>query len=142
MKIFVKIPVLLFPAILAVPLVCSADPAKDPAKTPAAKPVPQKSVFVMPTSPKEGRDPFFPESTRVYETMISTTHVVEITSLVVKGYSMVNGNPCVIINNHSFMTGDEGDVLVPGGRIHVHCLNIKPGAVTVDANGQQHILHF
>ncbi len=137
-KTFVKIQTLLLPIIIAAPMVCNADPAK----AAAAKPVPKKSVFVMPSSPKEGRDPFYPESTRVYETTITTTHVVEITSLAVKGYSLVNGNPCVIINNHSFMAGDEGDVTVPGGRLHVLCVDIKPSKVLVEVNGQRHTLHF
>jgi hypothetical protein len=140
-KTFLKIPVLLLSAIMTVPLVCSAQPAKATAAAPA-KPVPKKSVFVMPSSPKEGRDPFFPDSTRPYEAAVATSHVVEVTSLAVKGYSVVNGVPCVIINNHSFMAGDEGDVLTPGGRVHVRCLQIKPTVAIVDVNGRRHDLNF
>ena len=136
-KMIPPIRFLLVPILLAIPLVCNADPAKSP-----AKPTPKRSVFIMPTSPKEGRDPFFPDSTRVYESNITTSHVVEINSLAIKGYSIVNGNPIVIINNHSFMVGDEGDVLVPGGRVHVHCIDIKPSLAIVEVNGQRHDLHF
>jgi hypothetical protein len=137
-KMIPPIRFLLVPILLAIPLAGTAGPAKD-----AAKPMPKHSVFIMPTNPKEGRDPFFPDSTRVYESNISAApHVVEINSLAVKGYSIVNGNPIVIINNHSFMVGDEGDVLVPGGRVHVHCIDIKPSLAIVDVNGQRHHLHF
>ena len=137
MKTFLKIPVLLLLAIMA-PLISAAQPAK----TAAAKPMPKKSVFVMPSNPKEGRDPFFPESTRPYEAAVANSHVVELTTLAVKGYSVVNGTPCVIINNHSFMAGDEGDVMTPGGRVHLRCLAIKPTVAIVEVNGQRHDLNF
>ena len=111
-----------------------------------AKFVPIRSVFVMPTGPKEGRDPFFPESSRVYEanatTPIATVPVTEITTLKVKGYSVVNGQPMVIINNHAFMIGDEGDVLTSSGRVHIHCLAIKGGTVVVEAGNQRLDLRF
>lgn len=130
------------PALLAVPLVCNADPAK--ADAPKPKPVPKKSVFVMPSSQKEGRDPFYPESIRPYQAAVaaSVSHVLPMNSLAVKGYSLVNGVPCVIINNHSFMAGDEGDVLTTGGRVHVHCVDIKPTVVIVEVNGQRRDLNF
>ena len=105
--------------------------------------MPKKSIFILPSNPREGRDPFYPESTRPYEAAaVVTSHVAEVTSLAVKGYSVVNGTPCVIINNHSFMAGDEGDVTVPGGRIHVRCLSIKPTVAVVEVNGQRHDLNF
>ena len=133
-----KIQLMLLTAVMALPVAGQADPAK----AAAAKPVPKRSVFVMPTNPKEGRDPFYPNSTRVYEAAVSTSHVVEMTTLAVKGYSVVGGVPCVIINNHSFMAGDEGDVLTPGGRVHVRCLQIKPTVAIVEVNGQRHDLNF
>lgn len=120
--------------------------AAEPAKTTPAKLEPIKSVFIMPANPKEGRDPFFPESTRVYEVTAAvaatTARVAEITTLKVKGYSLVNGQPMVIINNHAFMITDEGDVLTSSGRVHIRCIDIKPSNVTIEANGQLQKLRF
>jgi hypothetical protein len=136
-KAISKIQVLLVPIFLAIPLAGGAETAKAP-----SKPAPKLSVFVMPSNAKEGRDPFFPESTRIYESAVATSHVIEVNTLAIKGYSIVNGNPIVIINNHSFMIGDEGDVLVPGGRVHVRCIDIKPTLAIVEVNGQIHDLHY
>jgi hypothetical protein len=103
-------------------------------------PVPISSVFVQPTSASEGHDPFFPESSRPYESALPTTHAIEITSLSVKGFSRVLGHEFVIINNHTFGLGDEGDVITTGGRVHIRCLEIRNNSVLIEINGQQHEL--
>lgn len=102
---------------------------------------PARSTFNQPANPKEGRDPFFPESTHPYEAAIAA-QTVTTTTLTVKGYSIANGRPIVIINNHSFMVGDEGDVLTAGGRAHLHCLEIRNDTVIVEINGIRHEIHF
>lgn len=99
------------------------------------------SVFIMPTTPSEGRDPFFPNSTRPYEDYISK-RPVELTALVIKGFSEIDGHRYVIINNHSFASGDEGDVATPQGRIHIRCLSIGADSVLVESAGAQHVLKF
>ena len=119
--------------------------AQAPAPAKAAPPavVPPRSVFTQPNSPREGRDPFCPESTRVFDAMASTHAATEVaTTLAVKGYSMSNGRPMVIINNHTFTTGDEGDVLSGPNRTHIRCIEIRPGTVVVDVNGARHEIHF
>lgn len=118
-------------------------PAAAPAKV-APPVVPPHSTFIQPTNPREGRDPFFPESSGVYDRNVATTHpsAENPTTLAVKGYSVVNGRPIVIINNHSFMTGDEGDVLSGSSRAHIRCLEIRPGTVVVEVNGARHEIHF
>jgi hypothetical protein len=105
-----------------------------------AAPVPANSVFVQPANAREGRDPFFPESARPYESAIPTTHAIEITSLSVKGFSRVLGHEFVIINNHTFGLGEEGDVITTGGRVHIRCLEIRANYVLIEINGQQHEL--
>jgi hypothetical protein len=117
----------------------------EPPKAAATKAptLPPRSVFTQPATQREGRDPFFPESTRVMDSVVAATHAMDTTTtLTVKGYSVVNGHPMVIINNHSFMTGDEGDVLSGTIRAHVHCLDIQPGTVVVEVNGARKIIHF
>jgi Type II secretion system protein B len=102
---------------------------------------PVRSVFSMPASPNDGRDPFYPDSSRPYQG-IAPAHVVEITTLTVHGFSGTPDNRMVIINNHTFGVGDEGDVLTPGGRVHVRCIEINPNGVVVEANGQRRELIF
>ena len=113
-----------------------------PAK-PAAAP-PPRAIFTQPSSVRDGRDPFFPESTRPFEALAAAAPRagIEITSLVVKGFSKVHGRPMVIINNHSFMVGDEGDVLVTGGRAHLRCAEIRSDTVVVEVNGARHEIHY
>ena len=142
MKIFSKIDLGLCALIM-----CGVSAAAgDSAKPAPAKVMPVRSVFVMPTSPTEGRDPFFPQSTRVYEVANASApvaaHVDEITTLKVKGYIIVNGQAMVTINNHSFMVGDEGDVLTSNGRVHIRCLAIRGGTAVIEAGGQRIDLHF
>jgi hypothetical protein len=99
------------------------------------------SIFIMPSSPSEGRDPFFPNSTRPYEETISK-RPVELTSLEIKGFSEINGRRYVIINNHTFAAGDEGDVITGEGRIHIRCLTVGADSVLVESNGARHLLKF
>lgn len=116
--------------------------APEAAKVPPVV-VPPRSVFTQPTNPREGRDPFCPESTRVFDANLSSHAAAETaTTLAVKGYTVMNGHPVVIINNHPFMAGDEGDVLSGGSRAHLRCLEIRPGTVIIEVNGARHEIHF
>jgi|ERR1017187_1840106 hypothetical protein len=99
-----------------------------------------RSVFILPANPGQGRDPFFPKSNRPYETSMAATNTVEATALVVKGISGSSDHRLVIINNHTFATGDIGDVITGQGRIRVHCIEIKPRSVVVEVSGQYHEL--
>jgi len=99
------------------------------------------SIFIMPTGPSEGRDPFFPNSTRPYEESISK-RPVELTSLEIKGFSEINGRRYVIINNHTFAAGEEGDVITAEGRIHIRCLTVGTDSVLVESAGARHLLKF
>ena len=109
------------------------------------KPDSHRSVFLLPTNTREGRDPFFPNSNRPYEaaeTATSTNRTVEITSVVLKGFSGSPDHRLAIINNHTFAAGDEGDVITVRGRIHIRCIEIRPHSVLVEISGQQHELTY
>jgi hypothetical protein len=101
-----------------------------------------RSVFVLPTSPKEGRDPFFPNSTRtmkIVKAAAATTEKQEdVTALKCPGVSGTPGHMLAIINNHSFAVGDEDDVTTPTGKIHLRCVEIQADAVMVEINGRLH----
>jgi hypothetical protein len=103
---------------------------------------PVRSVFAVPTNAGEGRDPFFPESSRVFQLAVINSKTVEISSLAVKGFYRDAKGALVIINNHTFAVGDEGDVKTPGGRVHIRCLEIRSNVVVIDINGQKHELNF
>lgn len=129
-------------ALLAIALGVASVTAED--KT-APAPVKISSIFVLPVSTKDGRDPFFPESTRTFDAMIAasqTNRTAEITSLKVPGISGTAGNLLAIINNHTFAVGDEGDVLTSGGKVHLRCIEIKPTYVVVEVNGRNHRLNL
>lgn len=112
-----------------------------PATNSAAAFVPIRSVFIVPASPKDGRDPFYPESQRLFKTG-ATSQAAPAAVLVIRGYSGDGSSLLVIINNHTFGAGDEGDVTTPGGRVHVRCLEINPGSAVVEVNGQKRELKF
>ena len=114
----------------------------EPQKTPAAKPVPARSVFALPSNVSEGRDPFFPESARPFEAVLAASKTVEISALSIKGFSGTPGHRLVIINNHTFGIGDEGDVLTPTGRVHLRCTQIGADLVTIEVNGQRRELRL
>jgi hypothetical protein len=108
----------------------------------SASAVPIPSVFVLPSNPHEGRDPFYPESSRPYASAPTATNIVVIDTLVIRGSSGTADNRIVIINNHSFGVGDEGDVATPAGRVHLRCLAIKANSVVIEANHQRRELSF
>lgn len=113
------------------------------AAAPADTNAPVRSVFTMPTSPSEGRDPFFPNSMRPYEDAISKAkRPAELSSLQIKGFSVIAGQRYVIINNHTFGAGDEGDVITSAGRFHLRCLSVGEDSVMIESGGAQHLLRM
>ena len=110
---------------------------------PVAKEIPHRSTFVMPANPNEGHDPFFPDSLRPYESaVVNNNHAVEITSLIFKGVTGPPDHRLVVINNHSFGSGDEGDVTTSQGRLHIRCVEIRADSVVIESGGQRVILNF
>ena len=106
----------------------------------------QQSAFLIPNSASDGRDPFFPGSTRVYisnpENQIRGPSLTDLTLR-----SILGTPPRVfaIINNHTFAPGDDEDVTTKSGqRLHIHCTDINPkaGTATVEANGMSEVLHL
>ena len=111
----------------------------EPPKAAPDKPAPARSVFVIPVNVREGRDPFFPESTRVYEDNPASKHPLDETSFVIKGMSVEHGRTMVIINNHTFGLGDqdEGEVLTATGRVHIRLAEIRANSVVIEVNGSR-----
>ncbi len=109
-----------------------------------------KSVFIIPTNPGQGKDPFFPLSTRLFPpppvVTPTTTNVapavVQLVQLDLKGISGAISHRLAIINNQTFEVGEEGEVAVHPGRVRVVCKEIKDDAVLVLVNGQERTLRL
>ncbi|HTB84824.1 MAG TPA: hypothetical protein VK742_14300 [Candidatus Sulfotelmatobacter sp.] len=108
-------------------------------------PPPPRAVFTQPTNSHEGRDPFWPDSNRVFDSNVPVHNAaaVEPTTLKVDGYSIVGGRPIIIINKVSFLAGDEADLPSDGGgHTHVRCVEIHSDYVEVEVNGQRREIRF
>jgi hypothetical protein len=117
--------------------------AAAPVTQPPAPEVVPRSIFVIPTNPQEGRDPFFPNSTRPYENApASKKSVGDVSSLVLKGISGPPDHRLAIINNRTLAVGDEQDLTTPQGRIHIRCVEIKANSVVIESSGQNHELKY
>ena len=108
---------------------------------------PAKSVFIIPGTAGEGKDPFFPLSTRLRPAPPAVTpptpHVAPtVVQLDLKGISGAVGRRLAIINNQTFAVGEEQEVTVNSGRVRVVCKEIKDDSVVVVANGQERILRL
>jgi hypothetical protein len=104
-----------------------------------------KSVFVIPTSPQEGKDPFFPRSTRLFPSGVVETNVPLATPSVelrLNGISGTADRRLAIINNRTFETNEEAEVHTNQGRARIRCLEIKADSVRVQVGGEQRVLHF
>ncbi len=107
-----------------------------------------KSVFIIPATPQEGKDPFFPQSTRMRKAVVFTTTtttktpVAAAVDLELKGISGTVGHRLAIINNRTFESGEEGDVNCTSGRVRIVCREIKADAVLVWVNGVERILRL
>ena len=66
----------------------------------------------------------------------------DLSSLKIRGKSGTSDRPLVIINDITFAVGDERDVIIPQGRIHIHCLEIIGDLAVIEGNGQRHQLRF
>lgn len=103
------------------------------------------SVFILPGSPKEGRDPFYPASSRPYQAAVlptAKTMDLNLDLLVMQGISGAPPNRLVIINKRTFAEGDSSEVSTSQGRIRVHCLEINDHTALIEVNGQRHELRY
>jgi hypothetical protein len=95
------------------------------------------SVFTLPRSLNDGRDPFFPNSTRV----VAANRPIEKkapgpATLELKGISGTSDQPLAIINNRTLAVGEEQDVNTAEGRVRVLCLAIEGTKVRVKVQGE------
>jgi hypothetical protein len=126
----------------------AASPAKATTNAAPAQLELPKSVFIIPTTFGEGRDPFFPLSKRLWPAPPAVTPSVTnvpaniVVQLDLKGISGAVNRRLAIINNQTFEVGEEGEVAVNAGRVKIVCKEIKDESVLVIVNGQERTLHL
>jgi hypothetical protein len=125
----------------------AAGKAKATTNVPPAELEPPKSVFIIPASSEEGKDPFFPLSTRLRPSLPVVTPTTPnvapaVVQLDLKGISGAVDRRLAIINNRTFAVGEEGELSVNAGRVRVVCKEIKDDSVVVLVNGQERILRL
>ncbi len=101
-----------------------------------------KSVFVIPSSPREGTDPFFPKSTRRVEPLPKDTRPAASAELHLKGFSGPPQHRLAIINNYTMAAGEESDLNLGSARVHVRCVEIKDDSVVVEVGGERRELRL
>lgn len=94
-----------------------------------------KSVF-QETLPN-GKDPFFPKSTRRAEKVSSSTEPIIPPSaqLALKGISGPANRRFALINNQTLAAGELASVRVPSGLVKVRCWEIHDNSVVVSIEG-------
>ena len=124
------------------PLATAAAQAPATSNAAPAEPEPPKSVFRIPSSPNEGRDPFFPQSAfRKPEVVRAAPSAPPaVAELELKGISGSPERRLAIINNRTFELGEEGTVLSNVGRVRLTCKDIGTNSVRVSINGQDRVL--
>ena len=112
-----------------------SEPGEKPAAGAKAKPVPQ-SVYAVPASPKEGRDPFFPDSVRRSRgTSIKPRSDVPAVTLKLNGFSP----GLAMINGKTMAAGESTDITTPTRRVRIRLIEIreKDKSVLIEVDGEQ-----
>ena len=105
-----------------------------------------RSVFIVPTDPKQGRDPFFPESQR-FQSASSTNNVQpapagSTAALLLQGISGTSERRLAIVNGHTLAEGEETEVSVNGARLRFRCLEIKTDSVVIEIGTERRELRL
>lgn len=96
------------------------------------------STFSIPTSPRDGRDPFFPDSTRVYTADAPKAKPNKSPiSLKLNGLSGPVEKRLAIINGRTVAEGEEAEIPTSTGRQQVRCISIDDDSVVVEVGGER-----
>lgn len=126
----------------AKPLVVQARTVTAPAPAAVLDAEIPQSTFVIPKKLTEGKDPFFPSSSRVYmaSSPVSSNGAPTIVAdLMLKGISGSAQRPLAIINTTTFAVGEVNEVIFKTGRLTVQCLeiNMETGTVLLQVGGER-----
>lgn len=122
---------------LAFCLATAVSPMLNAAETNAASQVTfPKSVFVH--NDPAGKDPFFPNRQRGPVVVISTNTTPTITpdALFLKGFTGPPDKRIALINNLTFVKGEEQEVRIGTAKLKVKLVDIRDNSVIVTVEGQ------
>ena len=111
---------------------------------PAPVQIPQ-SIFAVPKTLKEGRDPFFPDSlptTVAASTNAAPPEVSETVELTLQGISGTADRPLAIINNVVFGQGEQGFIQTGTGRFRIRCIEIRTDSVVIEVGSSRQELRL
>ena len=130
-------------AALASPSTINSAPPATNANTNAGSDIP-RSVFVIPKSPKQGRDPFYPDSVRPYGTsaVAQTNSATTSAVLVLNGLSGSAQKRLAIINGQTMAEDEVSDIPTPTGRVRVRCVEIKDTSAVIEIGTELRELHL
>jgi hypothetical protein len=102
-----------------------------------------KSIFGIPPTIKEGRNPFFPEATTpVRRDDKSSKPAVDAQTIVLNGITS-GVKPTAMINGRTFEEGETGNIkLKEGNLLAIQCLEIKIQSAVILYNGQKRELRL
>ncbi len=104
------------------------------------------SVFTIPHDPKEGRDPFFPNSARLATSNAGTNSaaasMANSIAFLLQGISGTSDRRLAIINGRTFAAGEEGEITVGARRVNVRCVEIRADSVVIETGGSSRELHL
>ena len=98
------------------------------------------SIFVVPTNSADGRDPFYPESTRFLGSSTNSRISINPVILVLQGISGTPTSKLAIINGRTLAEGEQTELTLGGKRVQIRCVEIKADSVTVEVEGSRHEL--
>ena len=102
--------------------------------------IPQ-SVFVVAQSPRDGRNPFFPNSTSGKE-VAKPKSAVNVTSFVLNGITSPPRRTAMI-NGRTFEVGETGEIrLADGTKARIKCEEIRDTSALISVNGEPRELHL
>jgi hypothetical protein len=107
--------------------------------------IPQ-SVFVVPSQPSDGRNPFFPQSRVGFQAAPPSTkpheNVIDTSSIVLNGITSPPKRTAMI-NGRTFEVGEAGEVRLPNGaKALIKCEEIKTESAIILINGQRRELRL
>jgi hypothetical protein len=150
MKTYAK-NICLLPLLVLLPgiAVCSAaeklsaqpEPTAVVASAEPSTPAPQ-SVFEIPASPKDGRNPFFPRSKSEAPVVAQKAAVIETGSFVLNGITSPPKRTAMI-NGRTFEVGEAGEVKFQNGaRVLITCIEIRDDAAVIKVGDQRRELRM
>jgi type II secretory pathway component PulC len=102
--------------------------------------IPQ-SIFVIPNSPRDGRNPFFPGAHTELPTQPKPLPQVDGSSFVLNGITSPPKRTAMI-NGRTFEVGEEGEVRLNGAKELIKCVEIGADSAIIEYKGQRLQLRF